>query len=197
MLPTRPERAGHPDAGTVESGSGSSPSRLTATGAPPAAGRLPAAHPLAIVLTGVLAGAVLGTWLTEASLGGSSELWVAYHQAVTPAYTNAVPPVGALGLIAAVLALAASWRSWPGRGLVLAAVACLVIGLLVTVVVHFPINAEIATWEPEAAPADWSQLRDQWLMAHAVRTVAAFAGFVLLVVGHARGPWTADTRRTT
>jgi hypothetical protein len=33
---------------------------------------------------GLLAGAVLGTWLNEVSLRGSSELWIAYHQAVTP-----------------------------------------------------------------------------------------------------------------
>jgi hypothetical protein len=44
-----------------------------------------------MVLTGLLAGAVLGTWLNEVSLRGSSELWIAYPQAVTPAYTRGVP----------------------------------------------------------------------------------------------------------
>ena len=143
---------------------------------------LAAARPAAIVLTGVLAGAVLATWLSEASLGGSSELWVAYHQAVTPAYTRAVPPLAGLALIATLAALAASWRSPGDRRLVLVVVACLLIGLVVTVVVHFPINAEIATWRPAAPPADWQQLRGRWLTAHAVRTALAVAGFALLVI---------------
>ena len=75
--------------------------------------RLGAAGPAAIVLTGLLAGAVLGTWLSEVSLRGSSELWIAYHQAITPAYTRVVPPLGGLALIATLAALAASWSNPP------------------------------------------------------------------------------------
>lgn len=145
---------------------------------------LAAAHPAAITLTGILAGAVLATWLSEASVGASTELWIAYHQAVTPAYTRAVPPLGGLGLIATVAALAASWWSPRDRRVIGVAVACLIIGLVVTVVVHFPINAEIATWQQAAPPGDWQQLRDQWLAAHAVRTVLAVAGFTILVAGY-------------
>ena len=143
--------------------------------------RLGAAGPAAIVLTGLLAGAVLGTWLSEVSLRGSSELWIAYHQAITPAYTRVVPPLGGFALIATLAALAASWSNPRDRRLTLGATACLLVGLVVTVVVHFPINAEIATWQP-AAVADWQQVQQRWLAAHAVRTVAALAGFVLLVV---------------
>lgn len=159
---------------------------IATSGVRPMPALLAAARPAAIVLTGVLAGAVLATWLNEASLVGSTELWIEYHQAITPAYTAAVPPIGGLALIAALAALAASWRSPRDRRLILAAVACLLIGLVVTVVVHVPINAEIAAWRPVAPPAEWQQLRDRWLAAHAVRTVLAVAGFVLLVAGHRR-----------
>lgn len=153
-----------------------------ATGVRPSWARLGAARPAAIVLSGLLAGAVLGTWLSEVSLGGSSELWIAYHQAVTPAYTRAVPPLGGLALIATLAALAASWSNPRDRRLTLGATACLLFGLAVTVVVHFPINADIATWQPATAFADWPQVQQGWLAAHAVRTVVAVAGFVLLVV---------------
>lgn len=149
---------------------------------------LAAAHPAAIILTGVLAGAVLATWLSEVSLGGSAELWIAYHQAVTPAYTRAVPPLGGLALIAALAVAGTSWWSVRDRRLVLAAVACLLVGLIVTVVVHFPINAEIATWQTIAPPAEWGQQRDRWLAAHAVRTVFAVVGFALLVACDRRHP---------
>jgi len=55
---------------------------------------LAAAHQAAIIMTGVLAGAIVATWLTEASLGSSTELWIRYHQAITAAYTYALPPIG-------------------------------------------------------------------------------------------------------
>lgn len=155
---------------------------IATTGLRPMQSLLAAAHTAGIVLTGVLAGAVLATWLNEASLGGSSELWVAYHQAITPAYTRTVPPLGGLAMVAALATLATSGWSRRDRRLVLAAVACLLVGLLVTVVAHFPMNAEIGTWRPVAPPADWQQLRDRWLTAHAVRTVFAVAGFALLVI---------------
>jgi uncharacterized membrane protein len=154
---------------------------MVATGMRLPRARLGAALPAAIVLTGVLAGAVLGTWLSEVSLRGSSELWIAYHQAVTPAYKRVVPPLGMLALIAAVGVLATSWSSSRDRRLTLGATACLLVGLVVTVVVHFPINAEIATWQPATVFADWQQLQQRWLAAHALRTVAAVAGFGLLV----------------
>jgi uncharacterized membrane protein YcfT len=142
---------------------------------------LTAARPAAIALTGVLTGAVLGTWLSEASLGGSSELWIEYHQAITPAYTRALPPFGALALIAALAALVASWGSRRERRLVLAGVSCLLIALVITVVVHFAINAEITTWRPAAPPVEWQEVRGRWLVAHAVRTALTLAGFALLV----------------
>lgn len=147
---------------------------------------LAVAHPVAILLSGIVAGAIVGTWLGEASFGSSAEQWTAYHQAVTSAYTRAVPPVGGLALVAALAALAGSWRQPGTRWLVLAAVACLLIGLLVTLAVHFPINADIATWQVQAPPADWQQVRDRWLSAHALRSVLAIAGFAVLVVSYRR-----------
>jgi len=152
------------------------------TGSRPVPVLLGAAHRVAIILSGVLAGAILGTWLSEASLGSSAELWIGYHQAITPAYTQAVPPIGGLALIATLAALAASWRNPPTRRLLLSAVGCLLVGMLVTVIVHFPINDQIMTWQPDAPPADWQDARARWLIAHAVRTWAAAAGFVLLVL---------------
>ena len=147
---------------------------------------LAAVHPTVIILTGVLAGAILATWLSEVSIGGSAELWIAYHQAITDAYTYALPPIGGLALIAALAALATSWRNSHGRRHLLAAVGCLLLGFIVTVVVHFPINAEIATWQPADPPANWQQFRDRWLTAHAVRTVLAVAAFALLVIADPR-----------
>jgi hypothetical protein len=90
---------------------------------------------------------------------GSRTAEIAYHQAITPAYTHAIPPLGGLALIATLAALVACWSNPPDRRLTLGATECLLVGLVVTVVVHFPINAEIATWQPAAVSADWHQVQ--------------------------------------
>ncbi len=158
----------------------STPSTAARSG--PVSVLLGVAHRVAIILSGVLAGAIASTWLSEGSLGDPAELWIAYHQAITPAYTQVLPPIGGLALLATLAALAASWRSRRTRRLVLAALACLVVGLLVTVVVHFPINDQIISWQSAAPPSDWQDVRAEWLTAHVVRTVFALSGFVLLVL---------------
>lgn len=144
------------------------------------------AHPAATILAGVLAGAVLAAFLTEVSLDGAAELWIGYHQAVSSAYTRALPPIGVLALMAAGWALAASWRNVPLRWLLFLATWCLLFGLAVTVAVHFPINAEVLSWRPADPPADWEDVRLRWMMAHGIRGVFALAAFVLLVLAASR-----------
>lgn len=150
-----------------------------------------AAHQMAIILAALLAGALFATWVVEASLGNLTALWIEYHQATTAAYTRVLPPIGGLTLIAALAALAGSRRNVQSRRLILAAVGCLLVGLIVTLVVHFPINDAIVTWEPATPPADWQHLRDRWLVAHAVRTASVVAALGLLTMARLHG------RRTT
>ena len=115
---------------------------------------LAAVRPAASVLTGILAGAVLATWLSEAALRGSTQLWIAYHQAINPTFTRAFPLLAGLALVAALAAAATSWGTPRDSLLMLSSIGCLLIGLGITVIVHFPINAEIATWRSDAPPAD-------------------------------------------
>lgn len=51
--------------------------------------------------------------------------------------------------------------------------------LVISVTVNVPINREVAAWtEP---PADWAARRARWNAMHAVRTLAGFAAFVVMV----------------
>ena len=136
---------------------------------------------VAVVLAGILAGMVLGIWLIEATIGGAAELWIGFHQAIRGPYTLVTPPLGALVLIASVVSFVASRHSVTDRRLLVAAVICLALGMVLTVAVHFPLNAEIDTWAPVAPPANWDQVHDRWLLAHGVRSVLALAAFLLLV----------------
>jgi hypothetical protein len=142
---------------------------------------------VAVLAAGILSGAVLGVWLTEVALGDAAALWIGYHQAIRAPYTLALPPVGAVALVAAALVLLRP-GSRPFRGPLVAVLVCLAVGMVITVAGHFPINAMIDTWSPAAPPADWEQLRDRWVLAHAVRSVLALVAFVLLVVVASRDP---------
>ena len=141
---------------------------------------------IAVLATGLLAGAVLAVWLVQEALGGSAELYIGFRQATDPAFTRVLPPLGVGGLVAAVVALGLGWSQHPTskhltRWLTLAAVGCLGLGLAITVVVHLPINADLLTWSASAPPSDWGDVRDRWVAAHQVRTVLSISGFVLLL----------------
>jgi hypothetical protein len=156
---------------------------------------LPAtARSVAVMATGLLAGSVLAVWLVQGPLGATGELYIGFRQATDPAYGRVLPPLGVAGMFAALVALATGWSQVRARRLTLAAVGCLVLGLAVTVVVHFPINTEIATWSAVAPPAGWESLRDRWSAAHTARTVLSVAAFALLL-GAARAEHRAPVTR--
>ena len=77
---------------------------------------------VAVVAAGIVAGMVLGIWLTEVAIGGAAELWIADHQAIRWPYTLVVPPLGAVALVASVVALLSARRDGSTRGILLAAV---------------------------------------------------------------------------
>jgi hypothetical protein len=138
-------------------------------------------HQVATILAGVLAGAVVAVLLTELALGGDAELWIGYHQAITTTYTVALPLIGVLSLVAAVVTLVCLWQHLRVRWLLLFAIWCLLVGMVVTAAVHLPLNAEVLSWQPDAPPDDWDGLRLRWLQAHGVRTLAALAAFAVMV----------------
>lgn len=144
--------------------------------------------PTALVSTGLLAGAVAAVLLIDVVVEDPLT-WIGYHRDITPVLTRALPPLGLLGLLATGVRAV---RSRPGgRGPAAVATGLLLIGMLVTVVVHFPLNAEIATWDPATPPPNWREIRHSWQVAHAVRTVSTVAAFCALVVavpGPARTP---------
>lgn len=139
----------------------------------------------AVLASGLLAGAVLVIWLLDVELGRTAALFTAYRQAATGPLTGSLPPLGGVALVAA--AACAVLGRGRDRVVALSAASCLLVGLIVTVMVHFPINAEILTWSAAAPPADWQQLRDRWQAAHAARSLLSAAAFVLLALGPAGG----------
>jgi uncharacterized membrane protein len=78
---------------------------------------------------------------------------------------------------------------WPTMG----AVTLLVLVVALTITVNLPINADQLHWNAASPPADWTDVRDRWQIAHAARTVAAVLAFALLAFDAPARP-AADNR---
>ena len=70
--------------------------------------------------------------------------------------------------------------------LTLAAVTCQATAIAVFIVFIAPVNRTMVAWPLDAIPADWSQWRDQWEYAHAVRAVLQFVALGALVLSVVR-----------
>ena len=62
------------------------------------------------------------------------------------------------------------------------ALSLLLLALLISLVINGPINVEQLSWNVQAPPPNWAQVRDRWQIAHAVRTVAIVLEFGYLTV---------------
>ncbi|MFJ8157167.1 anthrone oxygenase family protein [Streptomyces sp. NPDC094468] len=85
--------------------------------------------------------------------------------------------VGALAL-AAVWAVAGRHRD--GAGLVVAAVALLVVSVVMSVLLLVPINNRVRTWTADGLPAGWKRQMNRWDRLHHVRVAVIVAAFTLL-----------------
>jgi uncharacterized membrane protein len=54
---------------------------------------------------------------------------------------------------------------------------CMAGALVITLRVNVPINRAQMTWNVGAPPPNWAAIRDQWRLAHTVRTGLAVVGF--------------------
>ena len=141
---------------------------------------------LALLGTGLAAGAALCILFAERSFAGGAADYVAYKQLMIRALTVPVPALAALGVVAAAIDAALLWPRGASLPLALTAVAVLlnVAAMVLTVRGHFPLNDAIIAWSPATVPATWGAVRARWALIHALRTATSVASFVALVVGN-------------
>ncbi|GAA3205629.1 anthrone oxygenase family protein [Dactylosporangium siamense] len=89
-------------------------------------------------------------------------------------------------LVATAILVASAVRGrrrvlWPAVALVL-----LLSVVATTLVFNVPINTDQLTWNVQAPPSDWADVRDRWQLAHAVRTGAAGLAFGCLIAATTR-----------
>jgi uncharacterized membrane protein len=127
--------------------------------------------------TGVVAGILAGTGLAAFTAKGLPEAsWVMRFQLEDRLFSKAMPPL----MLTTLLALIAACISTRGHARVLfaASVLCMILVLVVTIGFEVPLNKQIQSWTPGAAPSAWQHVRDLWLQRHLLRTLSSVLGFL-------------------
>ena len=125
--------------------------------------------------------------------GGMFVIWDGYDPATLSPSTyveqqqnairalNVLMPV--LGAITILLTLVSAFLQRQDRKIfvyLIVAAAFLIIGGLITRFGNQPINAIVMTWDIGSPPANWTELRDQWLGFHRLRTLTGLAALALI-----------------
>ncbi|MEU7219062.1 DUF1772 domain-containing protein [Nocardia iowensis] len=133
-----------------------------------------------LVFSGLFAGFLIGVLVLELSLRGFDG---AVYTQVRLVELDSLDKLAVVTLLPALLGTAVlAYRAFrtSTRWLTVAALALLVCVFGLTIAVNLPINADQLEWSVQSPPADWSDVRDRWQIAHAVRTAAAVLAFGLL-----------------
>ena len=140
---------------------------------------------LSVFFAGLVAGATLCVLLIERTLPDSASFYVLYKQRMIQALTVPLPLLAALAGVAVLVDAYGLWRapdaSRIGLALALAGFALVAVGGILTKAGHFPINDQIASWDPASPPASWAALQAKWASLHLMRTLASVAAFAALI----------------
>lgn len=137
---------------------------------------------VAVVLVGLLAGLMIGTGMdqyTHRQLAMTP--WVTEHQVMDALFRRVLPTWWNLTALALIVS-AVLTRGTP-RVLFTVAAVLMLLALAVTVRIEVPMNRAIALWNSASPPADWSEVRDRWLLFHLFRTCFGTVAFLCAQAG--------------
>jgi hypothetical protein len=102
------------------------------------------------------------TWLGEnpANLPGAT--YVEFFQALDRGFAIPIVVTGIGGTLLAGISAAFFRREPAVFSLLPATCGCCLVATVVTILVHLPIYARIATWNPAALPADYAEFLGRW-----------------------------------
>lgn len=133
------------------------------------------------VMMALVAGTVFGIWIGYNPKDLSAPTFVEQQQSAINALNTLMP---LLGLITMILTLITTYYYRKEKKVVIimfVAVVFLVLSGLITRFGNQPINSIVMTWDMNAPPGNWVDLRNQWWTYHIARTATTFIGLCLIV----------------
>jgi uncharacterized membrane protein len=132
------------------------------------------------VLLALTAGRAFWVWLGENPANLSGRTYVEFFQALDRGVAIPIAVTGIGGTLLAFTSAILFRRERPALYFLLGACGLGLLASLVTISVHLPINARIATWNPAALPPDYREFLDRWWRWQYVRLVAMLAAMSLV-----------------
>lgn len=136
---------------------------------------------LNVIMIALVAGTIFGIWIGYNPKDLSAPTFIEQQQSAINALNTLMP---LLGLITIVLTLTSAFLQQKEKStfaILLIATVFLLISGLTTRLGNQPINSVVMTWDMNAAPENWTTLRDQWWSYHIVRTLSALIALCLIV----------------
>ncbi len=136
---------------------------------------------IATLGVGLLAGILLGTGLAAFTARGLPESsWVLRFQLEDHLFAKAMPPL----MLSTLFTLFVACVLARGHSRLLLGVSTflMVMVLVVTIRFELPLNKQIQSWTPGAAPLVWQHTRDLWLQRHLVRTGLSVCSFLSALI---------------
>ena len=137
-----------------------------------------------ILLVALVAGSVFGIWLGYNPVNLSFGAYLEQQQEIIRALNVIMPILGAIGILLTVVSAILVRDEKQVLFVLIGAVLCLIVAGLVTRFGNQPINAIVMTWNLEAIPSNWTDLRDEWWMYHTFRMLASVAGLCLILIAN-------------
>lgn len=141
---------------------------------------------ISLVLTGLVAGTMaVGLVAVRPAMHSLPPTsYVLVKQAFDVSYPKLMKPLQISSLLSTVALAVMAAVDDASTCAIIAAVAAVAVltNILVTVRGDLPINNAMATWRPEAPPADWESQRARWDFFNSIRTTAAVGALVLLAL---------------
>jgi uncharacterized membrane protein len=140
---------------------------------------------VSLLVVGWIAGAETGSWCCVQPLVPRLpyEQQVALEQGMLGTFGRIMPVLMPLSaVLAIVLAVVSRSERKAVLWLRIAAVICIAVTTLTTLMVNVPINSRTAEWQLSADRAEWDQMRAQWHFFQGVRGILFLMAFVLLAL---------------
>lgn len=135
---------------------------------------------VSVLFAGLFAGFLIAVLFLELSLRNfSGTIYTQVRQVELDSLDKLAIVTLLPALIATVVLVYRTFRT-NSRWLTVTALALLLSVVGLTLIVNLPINTDQLGWNTQSPPTGWATVRDQWQIAHAVRTIAAVLAFALL-----------------
>ncbi len=136
----------------------------------------------ALLSLALVVGAMFGVWLIFDPAGLDAGSYLTQQQIGIRKLNTVMPLLGALSIILAAVLTFLARDNHVRLILLIGTVICIVAAGLITRFGNQPINTIVMTWQQCSAPAEWTQLRDEWWRCHILRFCFGFVGLSLMIV---------------